>query len=74
MFLLFVESLSDKKRFPVYISDKVSALENISVFTTKEDMPLKEVLKKIYEKKRRTMYERNQYRNGFERRQKIIER
>lgn len=47
---LIVESLTDKKRFPVYVSDKVSALEDISVFTSDKDVPLKDVLKKIFEK------------------------
>lgn len=44
------EALSDKKRQPVYNSQKVVALENISIFTTGEDMPLEEALKKAFEK------------------------
>lgn len=40
----------DKKRIPVYASDKVSTLEEISIFTYDEDMPLKEVFQQIYEK------------------------
>lgn len=47
---LIVESLIDKKRFPVYVSDKVSTLEDISVFTSDKDLPLKDVLKKIFDK------------------------
>lgn len=47
---LLVESLDDGKRFPVFSSDKVSTLEDISLYTSGEDMPLKEVLEKIYEK------------------------
>jgi hypothetical protein len=47
---LIVESLNDKKRFPVYLSDKVSALDDISVFTTDKDIPLKEVMDLIYKK------------------------
>lgn len=46
---LVVESLIDKKRFPVFASHQTTSLEDISVFTTKEDIPLKEVLKKIFE-------------------------
>jgi len=46
---LVVESLTDKKRFPVFASHQTTSLEDISVFTTNEDLPLKEVLKKIYE-------------------------
>jgi len=49
---LIVESLTDKKRFPVYVSDKVSALEDISVFTIDKDLPLKEVLKKVFDKEK----------------------
>jgi hypothetical protein len=45
-----VESLLDQKRFPVFPHDKISSLEEISIFTTDEDMPLKEVFKKISEK------------------------
>jgi hypothetical protein len=45
-----VESLIDKKRIPVYASDKMSALSDISIFTTGDDISLKEVIKKIFEK------------------------
>ncbi len=45
-----VESLSDGKRFPTYPSHKVSSLADITIFTTGENVPLPEVLKKIYEK------------------------
>ena len=45
---LIVESLDDSKRFPSYASDKVSSLEEISVYTYDEDMALKSILKSIY--------------------------
>ena len=46
-----VESLTDSKRFPVYAHERISSLEEISIFTTvEEDLPLKEVFRKIYEK------------------------
>lgn len=45
-----VESLIDKKRFPVFTTDKISSLSDISVFCEDDDMPLKEVLKRIYDK------------------------
>lgn len=45
-----VESMIDKKRFPVFATDKISTLADISVFCSEEDMPLKDVLKKIFEK------------------------
>ncbi len=47
---LIVESLIDGKKTPVFASDRSSSLEDISVFTEKEDLLLKEVFKKIHEK------------------------
>jgi hypothetical protein len=47
---LIVESVLDKKRIPAYSTYKISALEDISVFTTGDDMPLSEVFQKIYDK------------------------
>ncbi len=46
-----VESLADGKRFPVFAHERVSSLEEISIFTSgDEDLPLKDVFKKFYEK------------------------
>lgn len=47
---LIVESLIDKKRIPVYPSDKISNLEDILIFTEDAEKPLKEVFKLIYDK------------------------
>jgi len=47
---LIVESLIDKKRIPVYASDKISNLDDIFIFTTDNEKPLKEVFKLIYDK------------------------
>lgn len=47
---LIAESVEDGKRFPVYASEKVSAIEDISIYTTSDDMPLTEVYKKLLEK------------------------
>ncbi|MFH1296460.1 MAG: DUF5606 domain-containing protein [Bacteroidota bacterium] len=47
---VIVESLTDQKRFPVFGHEKMSSLEEISVFTTDEDLPLKEVFKAMREK------------------------
>jgi hypothetical protein len=47
---VIVESLNDGKRFPAFGHEKMSSLEEISVFTTGEDMALKEVFKAFYEK------------------------
>lgn len=41
---VIVESLEDKKRFNASSSSKISSLEDISVFCTNEDKPLKEIL------------------------------
>jgi len=46
-----VESFTDGKRFPVFAHERVSSLEEISIFTTgEEDLPLKEIFKKIHDK------------------------
>ncbi len=42
-----VESLNDNKRLPISASQRISSLVDIAVFTTGDDMPLKEVFKKI---------------------------
>ena len=47
---LIVESLIDGKRMPAFANDKISSLEEISIFTTGEDKPLKEVFMSIHEK------------------------
>ena len=47
---LIVESLLDGKRFPAYSNAKIIALEDISIYTEDEDMPLKTVFKRIFDK------------------------
>ena len=47
---LIVESLVDGRRRPIYASQKVSALEDISIYTNDEDLPLVDVFKMISEK------------------------
>ncbi len=47
---IIVESLLDGKRFPAYSNSKIISLEDISIYTENDDMPLKEVLKRIYDK------------------------
>ncbi len=44
---VIVESLSDGKRMLIPASAKVSAIADIAIFTQQEEVPLKEVLKKI---------------------------
>lgn len=47
---IIVESLEDKKRVPAYASDRISALDDISIYTYDEDKPLREIFTSIYEK------------------------
>ncbi|MCE3294609.1 MAG: hypothetical protein K0R65_323 [Crocinitomicaceae bacterium] len=47
---IIVESLEDKKRIPAYSSDRISALDDISIYTYDEDVSLKVIFKSIYEK------------------------
>jgi hypothetical protein len=47
---ILVESLNDSTRMPVYSSQPVSSLEEISLFTIAEDLPLKKVFQSIYSK------------------------
>lgn len=46
---LIVESLLDGKKMPVHASARISALEDISIYTYTEDVPLKDVLQKVFE-------------------------
>jgi len=47
---LIVEAVDSGKKLPIYATHKVSALEDISVYTIEEDLPLGEVFNKILEK------------------------
>lgn len=44
---MLVESMLDQKRFPVFAHEKISSLEEISIFTETDDLPLKDIFKKI---------------------------
>jgi hypothetical protein len=46
---LIVESIVDKKRMPAHSTNRVSALEDVSIYSTGDDVPLKEVFQKIYD-------------------------
>ena len=45
-----VESLIDKKRFPISSSNNVSLIENIAIYTYEDEVPLLVVFKSIFEK------------------------
>ena len=47
---LIVESLLDGRRTPAFSHERISSLEEISIFTDTEDVPLKEVLRAIFKK------------------------
>ena len=47
---IIVESLETKKRIPVHSTSKVSALEDIAIYTEESDVPLKEIFKAISDK------------------------
>lgn len=47
---IIIESLETFKRMPVYSTSKVSALEDIAIYTVEGDVPLKEIFKAISEK------------------------
>lgn len=47
---IIVESLDNGKKFPAFASDKISALEDICIYTYEEDVPLAEVYEKLAKK------------------------
>jgi hypothetical protein len=47
---LIAESLTDEKKIPVFATDRSSVLEDISMFTYGDDVPLKKVLWNMFEK------------------------
>lgn len=47
---IIVESLIDGKRVPAYSTDRISALDDISIYTYDEDAPLRDLLTAIFKK------------------------
>jgi len=47
---IIVESIADGKRFPAYASAKISALEDIAIYTTEGDVQLGKVMRNIFQK------------------------
>ena len=47
---LIVESLIDGKKIPAFSHERISSLEEISIFTETDDVPLKEVFVAIFKK------------------------
>ncbi len=46
---LVAESLTDGRKVPVFATERSSVLEDINIFTTEGEMPLKEVIWRLYE-------------------------
>ena len=49
---VIVDSLTEKKRFPVFGASKISALEDISMFAESGDKPLSEIMQTIFDKEK----------------------
>jgi hypothetical protein len=49
---VIAESLSDKKRSPIYAHQQISTLEDISMFTTGDNKPVSDIMKAIYDKEK----------------------
>ncbi len=49
---LIVESLIDKKRSPAHATNRISSLEDVSIYSTGDDVLLKDVFQKIYDKEK----------------------
>lgn len=47
--ITLVESLSDKKRLPIYPHEKIVSLGEIAIYTSTDELPLKDVFIKIKE-------------------------
>jgi hypothetical protein len=47
---LIVESLMDGRRIPAFSNQRISSLEEISIFTETDDVPLKDVFLALYKK------------------------
>ncbi|MDR0763898.1 MAG: DUF5606 domain-containing protein [Bacteroidales bacterium] len=45
-----VEALTDKKRFPLFDTNRVSPLSDISIYTESEDKPLADILRLLFTK------------------------
>jgi hypothetical protein len=44
------ESLTDKKRIPIHATQKIVQIDGVGIYTTGDEMPIKEVFQKIYDK------------------------
>ena len=49
---VIAESLTDKKRSPIYSHQQISTLEDISMFTTGDNKPVSDIMKSIFDKEK----------------------
>lgn len=49
---IIVENLENKRRMPAFATNKISALEDITMYTTEEDVPLGDIIQNIYDKEK----------------------
>lgn len=47
---IIVQSLADKKRFPISATANVSSLNDIAIYTFDDEIPLKEIFRNIFKK------------------------
>ncbi len=47
---IIVQSLTDKKRFPISAATNVSSLNDIAIYTLEGEIPLKEIFRNIFKK------------------------
>ena len=63
---IIVESMEDKSRIPVFTSSPASSLNDICIFTTGEDVPLKDVFQKIFQAESGEKIQENRVSNDVE--------
>jgi len=63
---MIVESFEDNTRMPVFPSSKPSALDNIFIFTTGEELPLKKVFERIFQATNGEKVQNNRVANDVE--------
>ena len=63
---IIVESMEDKSRIPVFTSSPASSLNDICIFTTGEDVPLKDVFQKIFQAESGEKVQENRVSNDVE--------
>jgi hypothetical protein len=69
---IIVQAIDGGKKFPVFATDKISALEDISIYTYEEDVPLVDVYDKLAENEK---YQKSisHKESGAKLREKIVE-